>query len=156
MMKKPKKKLSYKAKYNWLMFGSIMATITPLVAVMGYNYKIYFTSYNSTKLYIGSMLGLGTILIIVVGKLKLKRIMWLAIVFGIAVFFESLFNDIVLLTGALLGGGVIDELFFNRKVKKYERLYKKFEDAEVEAEVARETNKEFVKEIAEVIRGGRV
>lgn len=155
-MDKPKKKLSYRAKLALLKSGSILATITPLLIVMAINYKVYFTTTNRTKLYIGLVLGLLMIIIVVVNKLKLKRIMWLAIFFGIAVFFESIFKDIVLLSGALLAGGTLDEIFFVRPIKRFEKLVEYKDQADVQKEAQKDVNKELIEGLAEAIRSGRV
>lgn len=153
---KPKKKLSYRAKLALLKSGSILATITPLGIVMFLNRKEYFETTNKVKLSTGLILTLILIILVVFKKMKLQKIVWLAIVFGIAVFFESIFRDIVLLSGALLAGGTVDEIFFVRPIKRFEKLVEYKDQADVQKEAQKDVNKELIEGLAEAIRSGRV
>lgn len=158
--KKQKKPLSYRAKYRWYKFASIMAYVIPILAIVLYNSKVYFSVENKPKLYIGLMAGLVIIIIVVVGKLKLQRIMWFSILFGAGILFESLIRDFQLITGALLFGAVVDTVFFKWRVKKFERLANAYEEEEAISTVKKETNKELANDMAEaiieVMRSGRV
>lgn len=147
-----KKKRTTKAKFRFYSILSLAITVLPLLIVIGINYKNYFTTYTGLKIYIGGFSALGLAVIATLTKLKLKRIVWLLVIFGTAFFFQSLLRDATLLTGALLFGGTIDELFIVRKVKRLERIMLE----EEKAEVHKETNKVLVEGIAEIIRGGRV
>ena len=154
--KKQKKKMSYKTKLNWLKVGSFFSIVSPLLIIIGLNFKTYFTAKTSVSLSIGAIITLSIIVLEGIKKVKVMK-GWTKylIAFILAYLFESIFRDIVMITGALLGGKTLDMIFFKSKIERYERLVEAKDNADVNAEVQKEVNKELIQGLGEVIRSGR-
>lgn len=158
-MGKPKKKLSYRAKYKLLMGGSFLTTITPLLIVILINREAYFTRQYKVIMNWGLMIALVFVIIAIACKLKITKLLWISIFVGIAIFFENVFKDIKMLSIALWIGAVLDRIIFDAKVKRYAKLADYQDQANVNSDKQKEINKELVNDLKEAItdaiRSGR-
>lgn len=100
-----------KSKIIWLRIAGYLASITPILVVIGFNWDDYFsTTVGAVKLSIGGIICLSLLFLKSINKLKMpeKRVVFYLIVFGLAYLLESVLYDLVLLTGAALLGEIID------------------------------------------------
>lgn len=125
-----------KTKIRLLQAGSFISSLAPLGVVVGINFTEYVkTTASAVSLTVGGALAVIFALLSIYDKAKLprKRIWVFAFIFGLAWALEPLIVDLKLLSGAALGGEILNTAFFEAPIKRNKRLLEAEEVAEVQA-----------------------
>ena len=130
-----------KCKRFFLYVFGFIFSIAPLGSILIYNADEYIaTVKDAVKLSFGGVLVVIFIVLKVLGKLKIpRRITGLAIAFVMCYLFASVLHDLLLLTGAVLAGEVIDYEIFQPWIGRVSKRILLEESAEVTADKIEET-----------------
>lgn len=139
-----------KSKKILLQVGSFFASVLPLGAVVLSRGNTYApTMGEAIKLSAGGVIALILLLLKVLGKLKMpRRVTVFAMVFVMSYLLAPVLSDLMLLSGAALGGELLDEIVFCRLIAKVEKKIALEENASATAGK--------VEEVLQNYMGGRV
>lgn len=96
--------------------------LAPLAAILIFNRKQYFYSYQGYKLSFGCILSLVFMLLLMKRKIKLNAFWWCLIVTVIVYFLESILKDAVIICAAGTIGAGFDTLVFSPIIVKQEKI----------------------------------
>lgn len=129
-------KVVKKSNIIWARIGGYIASIAPILAVIGFNWNDYTeTTVGTIKLSIGAIICLAFLFLKSIGKLKFpeKRVVLYLIIFGLAYLLESVLYDLTLISGAALIGEIV-ELPITHKADLMEKQMKIDETAKATAQ----------------------
>lgn len=130
--------MSFKAKYRLYYVISLILLFTPILIVIGINFKDYFYQYDGWKIALGFIIGLLCFIGLIKGKADFLKGTWgFGIVFLLAILFKPIINDIILLSGSAFLGKLMSNII-DYKVKRYKRLSEAKETADINATAMKE------------------
>lgn len=117
---KTKKPPKYELRLVLLYIGSIFSLIAPLATLFIIRRDVYImTPEQSVKLCIGGVMIAVFVILMVMDRLKMPpRIILCALILIMSYLFQSILNDLVLISGLALVGELIDLVFFRTPIKK--------------------------------------
>lgn len=150
-----------KKKLRRLQFWSIFLLFAPILGVIGFNAKDYFSLEKGfvfpQAIEIGSGIVLGSVfgVLLALGKTNLLKGNRLFIfLLALSILLKAILNDIILILSAVTIGSLIHSAF-QPKILELKEIYKAERDAGIQAQAMKNVYRELAEEKSQQIFHGR-
>lgn len=150
-----------KKKIRKLQFWSIFLLFAPILGVIGFNAKDYFSLEKGfvfpQAIEIGSGIVLGSVfgVLLALGKTNLLKGNRLFIfLLALSILLKAILNDIILILSAVTIGSLIHSAF-QPKILELKEIYKAERDAGIQAQAMKNVYRELAEEKSQQIFHGR-
>ena len=140
-----------KKKLRRLQFWSIFLLFAPILGVIGFNAKDYFSLEKGfvfpQAIEIGSGIVLGSVfgVLLALGKQTFKRQPVIIFLLALSILLKAILNDIILILSAVTIGSLIHSAF-QPKILELKEIYKAERDADIQAQAMKNVYKELAQE----------
>jgi len=150
-----------KKKLRRLQFWSIFLLFAPIIGVIGYNAKDYFSLEKGfvfpQAVEVGSGIVLASVfgVLLALGKTNLLKGNRLFIfLLALSILLKAILNDIILILSAVTLGSIIHSAF-QPKILELKEIYKAERDAGIQAQAMKNVYRELAEEKSQQIFHGR-
>lgn len=148
-----------KKKLRRLQFWSIFLLFAPIIGVIGYNAKDYFSLEKGFVFPQAVEVGAGIVLASVFGVLLalgktnlLKGNRLFIFLLALSILLKAILNDIILILSAVTLGSIIHSAF-QPKILELKEIYKAERDAGIQAKAMKNVYRELEKEKVQIFNG---